>query len=63
MKEALTKAVLPGDRKRGMTLDQLTGLVQSALRDDLPPDALVSARVGFRGQVHAVTITPAADDA
>jgi hypothetical protein len=58
--ESITKAVLKQDRKRGMTLGQLVGLVQQAMRDDVPMDSAVSANVGFRSQIHSVTITPPA---
>ena len=58
--ESITKAVLKDDRKRGMTLGQLVGLVQQAMHDDLPMGSTLSASVGFRSQIHSVTITPSA---
>ncbi|GAA4680258.1 hypothetical protein [Nocardioides nanhaiensis] len=63
MKQTITRACLRSDRRRGMTLEDVAQAVQSAVTNDLPPNAAVSARVGWRGQVQAITITAGRDDA
>lgn len=61
--ETITKGLLKADRKRGMTLGQLTTLMGQAFRDELPPETIVSATVGFRGQVQSITLTPPTPEA
>lgn len=47
-----------GDRKPGMTLDELTAFVTAALRADTPGADRVGARVGWTGQLTEIWIRP-----
>lgn len=44
------------DLKEGMTLAELTLFVQNALRRDIPPEAHVTCRMGWRQQVQRLEV-------
>ena len=44
------------DPKAGMTLDEMAGLVQDAMRADIDGSTPIKITVGFRSQVRTATI-------
>ena len=44
------------DPKAGMTLDEMAGLIQDAMRADIDGSTPVKVTVGFRSQVRTATI-------
>ena len=45
------------DKKAGMTLDELAGFVQMAMRQGLPGDSKVSCWVGWRSQIQRLEVS------
>jgi len=51
-----TVSVEANDPKTGMTLDEMAGLIQDAMRADIDGSTPIKATVGFRAQVRTATI-------
>lgn len=45
------------DRKRGLTVDELTDFIAKAHAVGIPSDAPIKAEVGWRAQVQSLTVT------